>query len=441
MRQGERRKLLPRMVLIQACAIAALFVSILGTSASAGTTIAAGSASLVAGSQGTSSVVVTRAAGDSAFNAFDITLQFNPAVVTVASVAPAGGWSLMPAPRINNAAGTVQVIAVRFDVCATSCPLFSVTWNGVAAGTSPLTLVGSADQSLAGAGEYISAGFSGGSLTVTAPATPSPTATTPPSTTPSPSATPSPTASPTATPTTPATPAPGAPAVIHGGGGGAASGSTFQTTTDVTLGNGVARTMPGSFDITLTFDPGVATIEALTAGDGWGFAPQPAIDNTAGTVRASGVRFTDCEATCPLFTINWKTVASGVTQVRIAGDANTVLGANGLNLPAVFTPGNLVVTPAQGPKTPANTSPAAGSNDAEVPVLPHSAGWNLLTWGGEDMTPEKALSASNPGSIEVIYVWDAQAGKWRRYGPGLPGYLNDLKTVKSGDIIWLSAKN
>ena len=57
------------------------------------------------------------------------------------------------------------------------------------------------------------------------------------------------------------------------------------------------------------------------------------------------------------------------------------------------------------------------------------------------MSPQQALSASDPGAIEVIYVWDAAAGKWRRYGPGLPGYLNDLKTLKSGDIIWLSAKN
>lgn len=68
-------------------------------------------------------------------------------------------------------------------------------------------------------------------------------------------------------------------------------------------------------------------------------------------------------------------------------------------------------------------------------------GWNLVTWGGGEMTPQQALSASNPSSIEVIYVWDPESGKWRRYGPSLPSYLNDLKTVKSGDVIWLSAKN
>lgn len=447
MEQRRKRGLLSQLLLVQFAAVAALFAGVLGTSASAGTNIAAGSTTLQAGSQAATSAVVTRAAADSNFNAYDITLQFNPAVVSVASVQAASGWSLMPAPRINNAAGTVQVIAVRFDTCATSCPLFSVTWNGLAAGTSPLTLGGSANESLAGAGAYITASFAPGSVTVTAPATPSSTPTNPPSSTPSatasPSATatPSPTASPTATPSAPATPAPGAPAVIHGGGGGAASGSNFQTTTTVTLGNGGSRTMPQSFDITLTFDPGVATIQGLTAGDGWAFAPQPVIDNAAGTVRASGLRFSDCAATCPLFTLAWQSVAKGVTQLRIAGEPGTVLGAYGVNLPAVYTPGTIVITPGQGPKTPATTTPSAGSNENDVPVMPHSPGWNLLTWGGEEMSPQQALSASDPGAIEVIYVWDAAAGKWRRYGPGLPGYLNDLKTLKSGDIIWLSAKN
>ncbi|MBK7726812.1 MAG: hypothetical protein IPI33_16835, partial [Dehalococcoidia bacterium] len=89
-------------------------------------------------------------------------------------------------------------------------------------------------------------------------------------------------------------------------------------------------------------------------------------------------------------------------------------------------------------------TPGAGNgngNNGNVPVLPTTAGWNMLTWGGESMTPQQALSASNPGNIEVIYVWDPETGKWHRYGPKLPGYLNDLTTVKSGDIIWLSARN
>ena len=55
------------------------------------------------------------------------------------------------------------------------------------------------------------------------------------------------------------------------------------------------------------------------------------------------------------------------------------------------------------------------------------------------MSPQEALSSSNPTAIEVIYVWNAESGRWQRYGPNLPSYLNDLKTIKSGDVIWLSA--
>lgn len=445
MKQGDRRILLPRLLLIQLCAAAALFVGVLGTSASAGTNIAAGSASVVAGSQGTSTTVVTRAPADTSLNAYDIILQFDPARVSVVNVAPGSGWSLMPAPRINNVVGTVQVIAVRFDICPTTCPVFSITWQGVSPGTSALTLAGNANESLAGLGEYITSGFSAGSVTVTAPVTPSPTATPSAPASPSPSPSPSATTSPTATPTTPATPAPGAPAVILGGGGGAASGATFTSTTGVNLGSGGSRPMPHSFDITLKFDPGIATVTKLAAGDGWSFAPQPVIDNVAGTFHASALSFSDCASYCPLFQVEWKAVTPGPMQLTLQGDANLVLGSNGANQPAVYTPGTIVVLPAASQGTPGASQPTPGAGNgngnSNVPVLPTTAGWNLLTWGGESMTPQQALSASNPGNIEVIYVWDPATGKWRRYGPKLPGYLNDLTTVKRGDVIWLSARN
>ncbi|MEO8541431.1 MAG: hypothetical protein ABI577_16935, partial [bacterium] len=295
--------------------------------------------------------------------------------------------------------------------------------------------VGSADESLAGAGEYVTSGFTAGSVTVTAPATATPTSSASPTSTPSASATPSPTASPTATPQVPATPAPGAPASLLAGSGGAASGSTFTTTTAASLGVSTAK--PGSFAITLTFDPGIATVEKVTAADGWSFAPQPSFDNVAGTVHVSGLRFSDCSSYCPLFTIEWKAVAAGSGMLQLQGNANQVLGANGANQPASFTPGAITVTPLVGPAAPAAAKPSAEAQD--VPVLPHTAGWNLLTWGGEAMTPQQALSASNPSTIEVIYVWDSSVGKWRRYGPSLPGYLNDLTTVKPGDVIWLSS--
>lgn len=452
MEPKRKRGLLSKLLVVQLAAVSALFAGVLGTSAVvAGTSISAGSASMVAGNSAVSTASVTRSAEDAHFNAYDITLQFDPAIVSVASVEAAAGWSLMPAPRIKNDVGTVQVIAVRFDTCATTCPVFKVTWNGLSAGTSALTLGGNANESLAGMGQYIPATFSAGSVTVTAPATPTATPTNPPSSTPtappSPSATatPSPTASPTATPPAPATPAPGAPAAVLAGSGGAVAGASFLTTAGVSLGTNTPS--PASFDLTLRFDPAVATVERVTAGNGWSLAPQPAIDNAAGKVRVSGLRFDSCAAYCPLFVVEWNAVAAGSSVLQIEGNPNQVLGANGANQPANFTPGWVTVTatapsatPVSAPATPTPTQPA-GPNAAEVPVMPHSPGWNLLTWGGEEMAPSAAIAASNPAAIEVIYVWDAEAGRWRRYGPGLPGYLNDLKTLKSGDIIWLSARD
>jgi hypothetical protein len=167
------RKTLTRMAAM--FAVPALLTTVIagGTlpaGAAAGTVIRAGSTSMVDGQQGTSTTSVQLAASDASFNAFDITLKFDPTVATVASVTPAAGWSLMPAPRIDNTTGTVQVIAVRFDACGSPCSTFSITWNGVGAGTTSLTLAGSADTSLAQAGMYITGSFTAGSVTVSEPA-------------------------------------------------------------------------------------------------------------------------------------------------------------------------------------------------------------------------------------------------------------------------------
>ena len=432
---ANRRTLLPRVGLITLLAVAGLAFGLVTTGASAGTSIAAGSAAVQAGGQGTSTAVVNRAAADSAFNAYDITLQFNPAVATAASVAPAAGWSLMPAPKIDNAAGTVQVVAVRFDECGTNCPLFNITWNGVAPGATALTLAGSPNERLAGIGEYVSSGFTAGSVTVSAPSTPiTPTATA--------TATP---VTPTATPPAQGTPNSNAPSIIQIGHATFTVGETGTTNATVNVAPHVPG--PDTFELQLTFDPAKAKIANIIPGEGWNFAPQPVIDNTTGSVRLSALRFDYCAAACQLFSIEWEGLTPGSSLVRLVGDADAVLGRDGAYIRGVHNPGSLAITPqansqdgAPEPKPEKTPKPdKTPKANEKLPVLPHNPGWNLVTWGGESMTPEEALAASNPGSIEVIYVWDAETGKWRRYGANLPGYLNDLKTVKPGDVIWLSA--
>ncbi|MGE0599938.1 MAG: hypothetical protein AB7J35_10280 [Dehalococcoidia bacterium] len=440
-----RRNLFPRILFVQVLVVFALVLGVVDSFASGGTTIGAGSATIQENGQGETTTVITRAVDDAHLNAFDISLSFDPSVVSVASVAPAAGWSFMPAPMIDNVAGSVRVVAVRFDQCGTTCPAFAVTWNGLAAGVSPLALNGDPNQSLAGTGQYIASGFTGGSITVTAP--PTPAATPSPTSTASPTASPasSPTASPTATATAPATPAPGAPAAILAGSGGAATGAAFTTTAALSLPADSPR--PDSFDLTLIFDPSVATVDSITPGPGWSFAPQPGFDNAGGKLHVSALRFSDCSAYCPLFIVNWTAAAPGSALLQIDGAPANVLGKAGAPLDATFTPGSVSVADVAGPQAPKPSQPAAtpsatatpAPNADDVPVLPFTPGWNLLTWGGEPMSPEKALSSSNPTAIEMIYVWNPETGRWQRYGPNLPAYLNDLKTINSGDVMWLSA--
>jgi hypothetical protein len=40
----------------------------------------------------------------------------------------------------------------------------------------------------------------------------------------------------------------------------------------------------------------------------------------------------------------------------------------------------------------------------------------------------------------VVYEWDPATGEWKHYFPGLPGYLNNLKTMREGSAYWVIAR-
>jgi hypothetical protein len=42
--------------------------------------------------------------------------------------------------------------------------------------------------------------------------------------------------------------------------------------------------------------------------------------------------------------------------------------------------------------------------------------------------------------VSIIYRWDAVSGKWQRYAPGVPSYVNTLKTLRHGEAYWVIAK-
>jgi hypothetical protein len=78
------------------------------------------------------------------------------------------------------------------------------------------------------------------------------------------------------------------------------------------------------------------------------------------------------------------------------------------------------------------TTPAPGSS------LPLSPGANLVAWPGDNVNPADAFKGNT--TVSVVYEWDPVTGEWKRYFPGLPAFLNTLKTLKQGGAYWVIAK-
>ena len=55
------------------------------------------------------------------------------------------------------------------------------------------------------------------------------------------------------------------------------------------------------------------------------------------------------------------------------------------------------------------------------------------------MDPARALGAST-ANVAMIYAWDEASGTWKRYGPSLPGFLNNLMLLRQGGSYWIIAR-
>lgn len=98
-------------------------------------------------------------------------------------------------------------------------------------------------------------------------------------------------------------------------------------------------------------------------------------------------------------------------------------------------------TPTVSPTTAAPTStpvpPSATPTKPASPSLPIVPGANLLAWPGNDLPPAQAL-AGVP-NLKVVYAYDPVTGKWTRYLPGAPSFLNNLGLLKKGLSYWFIA--
>jgi uncharacterized protein YkwD len=89
--------------------------------------------------------------------------------------------------------------------------------------------------------------------------------------------------------------------------------------------------------------------------------------------------------------------------------------------------------------TPAPTStPSVAPQPAPGNSLPLSPGANLVAWGGGTVDPAVAFLGNT--TVAVVYEWDPATGEWKHYFPGLPGYLNNLKTMREGSAYWVIAR-
>ena len=106
------------------------------------------------------------------------------------------------------------------------------------------------------------------------------------------------------------------------------------------------------------------------------------------------------------------------------------------------TGGTASATPARTPTSnpesgSATKTPTPGPEAAAL--VPLATGANLISWPSSDRTPAEAFGSSG-ATISIVYSWDPSTATWRRYGPGLPGFLNNLTMFRRGDAYWVIAK-
>ncbi|KAA0240787.1 MAG: hypothetical protein DYG91_10035 [Chloroflexi bacterium CFX7] len=101
-------------------------------------------------------------------------------------------------------------------------------------------------------------------------------------------------------------------------------------------------------------------------------------------------------------------------------------------VPATSTPAQSPTATATPPKTPSPTSTPTNS-------LPLQPGANLLTWPGSNAPVSEALKGTS--GVSAVYTWDAASGQWLRYIPGLPAFVNNLRTMEQGRAYWFVAKS
>ena len=166
---GGRLLRRPR-VAVAAALLALMLAFAAGLEATAGTTLDVGDDITTIGGTAETTIVANLHASDD-IDSWDITLTFDPALISAEGVTFEGDWTQFIVD-IDNNLGTIQVAGTQFvTFCdgGTACPLATIEWEGLAQGTSNVAIsteqVARAGVEITGivsnAGEVIVAGAPG----------------------------------------------------------------------------------------------------------------------------------------------------------------------------------------------------------------------------------------------------------------------------------------
>ncbi|MCK9518313.1 MAG: CAP domain-containing protein [Dehalococcoidia bacterium] len=91
--------------------------------------------------------------------------------------------------------------------------------------------------------------------------------------------------------------------------------------------------------------------------------------------------------------------------------------------------------------TPVAEPVSNGGTQARVPtsVFSLQPGANFVLWTGEDTDPSQLVAGAS--SVRMLYFWDQAEQSWKRYGPGLPWFVQSLDEVHTGDGLWVVASS
>ncbi|MEO6397875.1 MAG: CAP domain-containing protein, partial [Tepidiformaceae bacterium] len=150
---------------------------------------------------------------------------------------------------------------------------------------------------------------------------------------------------------------------------------------------------------------------------------------------------------------SYKVIGIGVHNGAWTTDFGSVVDSGSSPLPTVSTPAATATrTATSAPPATATNAPSATptstptqaptATPTRVPVnlagisVPLSAGMNLVTYAGETQ-PVSGAIRSLQGYVQAVYEWDATNGRWEKYAPDVPGYVNSFSSLDRGAVYYI----